>query len=101
MADIVTIETSDGVKLGLKLLSIRERFDAFKIIPADEQGNPLRMGWIFSAMTVREIDGVPVPKATSIDDIGKLIERLDDDGITVAQQFVVDSQAKVAEVAKN
>lgn len=101
MADIVIIETSEGVKLGMKLLSIRERFDAFKIIPAEDQGNPLRMGWIFSSMTVREIDGIPVPRATSIDDIGKLIERLDDVGVTAAQQFVVDSQTKVVEVAKN
>jgi len=101
MADIVTVDGANGAKLGLKLLSIRERFEAFSIIPAADQGNPLRMGWIFSALTVREIDGVPVPKPASMDDIGKLLERLDDDGVAAAQQFVVDSQTKTAEVAKN
>jgi len=101
MDNSTIIELASGIKLRLKLLTIRERFAAFRIIPAEDQGNPLRMGWIFSAMTVREIDGVPVPTAKSIDDIARLIEKLDDDGIVAAQQFIVDSQSKVAEVAKN
>lgn len=93
--------TPNGVKLGLKLLSARERFTAFKFIPPQDQGNPMRMGWIISMMAVREIDGVPVPAASKMEDIERLIDRLDDDGITVAQQFVVDSQKDVVEEAKN
>jgi hypothetical protein len=92
---------ASGRRLTLRTLSARERFELFKAIPNEQQANLSWMGWTLAACSVRAINDVPVPMPTSEKEIAALVSQLDDDGIEVAQQFIIDRQKERAGRAKN
>lgn len=59
------------------------------------------MGWTLAACSVRAINDVPVPMPTDEKEIAALVAQLDDDGIEVAQRFIIDRQNERAGRAKN
>ena len=96
----VSIDAS-GRRLTLRALSARERFELFKAIPNEQQGNLSWMAWTFAACSVRAINDVPVPMPTNEKEIASLVTQLDDDGIEAAQQFIIDRQKERVARAKN
>ncbi len=101
MAEAVVVTDVSGRRLSMRLISARERFELFKAIPNEQQGNLSWMGWALAACSVRAIDDTPVPMPTSEKEIAALVARLDDDGMEVAQQFIIDRQQERAARAKN
>ncbi len=101
MGDATVTADASGRQLTLRMLSARERFELFKAIPNEQQGNLSWMGWTLAACSVRAINDVPVPMPTSEKEIAALVSQLDDDGIEAAQQFIIDRQKERAARAKN
>ncbi len=101
MGDAIVITDASGRRLTMRTLSARERFELFKAIPNEQQGNLSWMGWTLAACSVRAINDVPVPIPTSEKEIAALVSQLDDDGIEVAQQFIIDRQKERVARAKN
>jgi hypothetical protein len=101
MGEAIVSTDASGRRLTLRALSARERFELFKAIPNEQQGNLSWMGWTLAACSVRAINDVPVPMPTSEKEIAALVAQLDDDGIEVAQQFIIDRQSERAARAKN
>jgi hypothetical protein len=101
MTETTVITDAAGRRLALRMLSARERFELFKAIPNEQQGNLSWMGWALSACSVRAVDDVPLPMPTNEKEISALVAQLDDDGIEVAQQFIINRQQERAARAKN
>lgn len=101
MAEAIVSTDASGRRLTLRALSARERFELFKAIPNEQQGNLSWMGWTLAACSVRAINDAPVPMPTNEKEIAALVAQLDDDGIEVAQQFIIDRQNERALRAKN
>jgi hypothetical protein len=101
MGEAIVNTDASGRRLTLRPLSARERFELFKAIPNEQQGNLSWMGWTLAACSVRAINDVPVPIPTNEKEIAALVAQLDDDGIEVAQQFIIDRQNERAARAKN
>jgi hypothetical protein len=101
MGEATVSTDASGRRLTLRALSARERFELFKAIPNEQQGNLSWMGWTLAACSVRSINDVPVPMPTNEKEIGALVAQLDDDGIEVAQEFIISLQNERAARAKN